>query len=434
MLIYFSDGMGIWIGRLNGMLSASDRNIEVVIKSLAKFNLEAGYIVPTATGLSKSIFDAHSSFRRYLSTTKIHNYSRQKQGPQYKKLIPIKFVARSGVLIPMQLSLYRPVTKTGDPRVWVKGIKQYLKPGNLVALFKIGSELFVINTSDPLLWKTITKKNSPLYKLLENSINSFSSIENELLQKLRIIEKRKWITSKSSAPNSTKAIGHTLEKLLGIPPNSSPFPDYNGIEIKATNSGSSSAPTHGRFTLFGLAPNWKISPIKSEAELVDKYGYESVKHGAKALQVTVKHTSNNQNLYLDYNSKKDLLENNFKCGRTMQNMVNWELSSIKSALIQKHRKTFWVLANRRKNTKTGKFEFHYHTVIATSDPFLNNFTVLVLSDIISLDYVVKQKVNTQGKAIMNKNGFPTTRSHGINWKINQSQLSSLFPPPRTITL
>ena len=416
------------------MLSTSDRSIDAVIKSLAQFNLEAGYIVPTKTGLIKSIFDAHSSFRRYLSTTGIHDYSRQKQGPQFKKLMPIKFVASSGVLIPMQLSMYRPATKSGDPRVWVKGIKQYLQPGNLLAFFKIGSELYVINTSDLVLWKTVTQKNSPLHTLLENSKKSFSIVENELLNTLRAIEKQKWITSISTAPNSCKAVGETLEKLLGIDPNSSKLPDYKGIEIKATNRGGSSATAQGRFQLFGLAPNWQISPIKSEAELVEKYGYKSVKHGAKALQVTVKHTPNNQNLFLDYNSKKDLIENNFKSGRKLENVVNWKLSSVKAALTRKHKKTFWVLADRRKNTSTGKFEFYYHTVIATSDPFLNNFTVLMLSDIISLDYVAKQKVNSKGKSSSNKNGFPAIRSHGINWKINQSQLSSLFPPPRTINL
>jgi hypothetical protein len=48
------------------MLDATDRPIENVIAILAKEGVEAGYLVPTPTGLDKSILDAHAGLRDYL--------------------------------------------------------------------------------------------------------------------------------------------------------------------------------------------------------------------------------------------------------------------------------------------------------------------------------------------------------------------------------
>ncbi|UWX03665.1 hypothetical protein H1235_12655 [Pseudoxanthomonas sp. NC8] len=42
------------------------------------------------------------------------------------------------------------MTKHGDPRIWVKGLKAYAMPGNVLALVATGDgELLVINASLP---------------------------------------------------------------------------------------------------------------------------------------------------------------------------------------------------------------------------------------------------------------------------------------------
>ena len=102
------------------LLSQSDRSITKVVDAFAKFNLEAGYIVPTKTGIKKSIFDAHETFRIYLSSKQIHDYSKQRLGPNNKKVLKITLIS-ADALIPLNISLYRPKTKKGDPRVWVLG-------------------------------------------------------------------------------------------------------------------------------------------------------------------------------------------------------------------------------------------------------------------------------------------------------------------------
>ena len=412
------------------MLAKSDRTVSEVVAALAAFNLEAGYLVPTKTGLEKSIFDAHESFRSFLRSKEVHDFSSQKLGPTNKKILPIFFIRRDE-LVALNMSLYRPKTKKGDPRVWVRGIKPYVKAGNLLAFFKIGQQIYLLNSSDKELWRTLKTPNSNLNNILRASISSHSEVENELLLRLKSIEQRGWIETVSKSATSTNDVGDTLESLLGIKRNSSKAPDYKGIEIKGSQKGPSTKKISGKFDLFGLVPSWEISPVKSEVQLVDEFGYDSKKHGAKALQSTVKHTKNPQGLYLDYNEDKDLIENNKSVSKKVSiNIVNWKLEDLKSSLSVKHNKTFWVVADKRVNPKTLRKEFHYHTVIASSDPLLNNFTLLVLQDTVSLEYVAKQNVDSRGKTIPTTRGpgkgFPKIRSHGINWKIKSSKLSSLF--------
>jgi hypothetical protein len=435
------------------LLSQSDRSISEVIHELAKFNIEAGYIVPTKTGIQKSIFDAHETFRIFLSSKKIHDYSRQPLGPINKKVLPVTLILED-LLVPLTMSLYRPKTKNGDPRIWVRGLKPHIKPGNLLAFFKVGKTIYVLNTSNKYVFKSTKRdllktskkskdkklgKSSVLSQVMRPAASSLSSVEIELLGMLKEIEQRGWVPTISTNQKSTNDVGDTLEHLLGISRNSSKAPDYKGIEIKGSHKGPQMKKLTGKFDLFGLVPNWGISPIKSEAQLVHEFGYQSKKHGAMALQSTVLNKRNPQGLYLDYNAKQDWIENNkhSKLGKPT-NIVNWKCSDLKKALGEKHDKTFWVIADKRINVKSGKKEFYYHTVIASSDPLLNNLTLLILDDTVSLEYVAKQEVDSSGKTMLTSRGpakgYPKIRSHGINWKIRANKLSSLFPNNRAIDL
>ena len=67
------------------MLENSDRSIPKTIEALAKFGIEASYLVPTETGLTKSILDAHKGFRSYLKLNNLHDFSTQSQGSENKK-------------------------------------------------------------------------------------------------------------------------------------------------------------------------------------------------------------------------------------------------------------------------------------------------------------------------------------------------------------
>ena len=62
------------------MLAKADFPVAAALEMLAKHGLEAALLVPTPTGLEKSIFDATDGLREYLVDRGYHNYSEQGQG------------------------------------------------------------------------------------------------------------------------------------------------------------------------------------------------------------------------------------------------------------------------------------------------------------------------------------------------------------------
>ena len=116
------------------MLAMSDINIEKFLPLFADVEISVAFLVPTPTGYDKSIMDAIGSVRELLKDEGIHDYEKQGQGPSAKKMWPSFFVTTNG-LIETEASLYRPVTKKGDPRIWFKNLRQYCCPKNLLSLF-----------------------------------------------------------------------------------------------------------------------------------------------------------------------------------------------------------------------------------------------------------------------------------------------------------
>ena len=113
-------------------------------------------MVPTPTGYEKSIMDATAPIRDLLLNEGIHDYARQGQGQDNKVLVKSFFVKEDG-LTESVASLYRPVTKKGDPRIWFKDLKKYCKPCNLLGLVAINKEIFVLNLSDSLISESLNE-------------------------------------------------------------------------------------------------------------------------------------------------------------------------------------------------------------------------------------------------------------------------------------
>ena len=70
----------------------------------------------TETGLKKSILGATAPVRAYLKEKGVHDYEIQQQGPEHKRVIDT-YILTEGDLHLTKTSLYRPVTKNGDPRL-----------------------------------------------------------------------------------------------------------------------------------------------------------------------------------------------------------------------------------------------------------------------------------------------------------------------------
>ena len=400
------------------MLTKADIPMSEVITSLSSFRVEAGFLVPTPTGLEKSILDAHEDLRFFLAKSGLHNFDKQGQGPENKVKIPANIITEGGV-IGTYASLYRPNTKSGDPRIWISKLNTYSKPWNLIALFVSNGQLFVFNASDPTVWKSMNNTNSPLYLALMAAGSNYSLVETELLRKLKAIEAAGFVRSTT---NAASGVGDTLEKLLGISRNSSKNPDYKGIEIKASRRNNPNQTQ--RSVLFSMVPKWGISELKNGAEILETYGYLSPATKQVELYVTVKHQPNRQGLFLDLDAKNGLIVNEHQSNGTRKPVVSWKLNELQEELSKKHKQTFWVKAKNRPDS--GHEYFHYFEVMATASPFVSYFGPLVLSNQISMDYTLSTKLRPSGA--------PFARDHGYLWKIANNSFDSLFPPPRIIDL
>jgi hypothetical protein len=143
------------------MLNRSDTDIKDVVSYLAKYCVEGGYIVPTQTGLEKSILDAHESLRKFLKQNNYHDYAKQGLGGEYKALMRGFILSELG-WIETSVSLYRPTTKNGDPRIWISGLNKFAKAWNLITLFLHDGSLYVFNASDQSVQRQMADSQSTL--------------------------------------------------------------------------------------------------------------------------------------------------------------------------------------------------------------------------------------------------------------------------------
>jgi hypothetical protein len=402
------------------MLNRSDTDIKAVVSYLAKYAIEGGYLVPTQTGLEKSILDAHESLRKFFKQNNYHDYTIQAQGGE-NKVVKQGFILSDTGWVGTSVSLYRPSTKNGDPRIWISGLNRFANAWNLVALFLYEGSLYVFNASNPSINKQITDDQSVLSTLLKAAGNRTSRYEAELLELLKEISEKGFIPSTT---NADSGVGDTLEALLGIRRNSNRAPDYKGIEIKSSRLNSRTGRQENRSTLFSKIPNWEISRLKSAREILDNYGYISSSTGRPALQVTLKHIPNAQGLYLAFNEIDSKIQNLFREGESSEEVVAWKIDELENSLREKHKNTFWVKA---KTTEIhGSEHFHYVQVVATSTPLVSNFSQLVDLGSIQMDYTISEKVKPDGGL--------KVRDHGYLWKIAPEDFGLLFPPPKVFDL
>lgn len=386
------------------MLSKSNTNIIDCLTIFKDHNILVTFIVPTDTGLQKSIMDATRSVRSYLKSSNLHDFDNQRKGEENKKIIAAKYIYDNQV-IKTKISFYRPITKQGDPRLWIYGLKKYAHSGDLLALSILNNQPIIINCTKINLKKEFSDKTSILFGLLSDPIQSNAS---ELLDKLKDISKLGFI---KSLKKGDTGIGYTLESLLQIEANSSPLPDYKGIELKSRRTRST------KNTLFSAVPDWKNSKVKSAAELVDLRG---VKNHDKGDIKTIFHTikSINANTYgLKLEVDDNFVHQIFQDGVVNQKDVCWELSTLMEKLNNKHKETFWIDAETRINE--GSEEFHYKSVLHTSTPDLDIFPTLIESGIISVDYLLWEK-RSDWKEYIKKKGYD------FLWKISNKNKNLLF--------
>lgn len=380
------------------------------IKLLTEKSVELTLIEPTENGLQKSIMDATGSVRTYLKSKLVHDFDLQKQGPENKIQIASQLISADG-LVSSVASLYRPVTKKGDPRIWFKGLGNYADANDILGIVEFEKQLYVLNITQLDLKKLIEGKTANPLKELVNEINQISNeIADELLFKLRAIAAKGFVPALLQADTS---IGRTLEKLLGIEMNSSRTPDYKGIELKSARENKGT-----RKGLFAKTPNWELSKFKNRNEILDAFGYWE--KGVFRLYNTIRATGRNaQGLILRTDYEQDyLFENSDK--KEIGDFLTWELGVLRNALAIKHKETFWIKAQSKK--EDDKEYFLFKSAEHTKSPLLNQFGLLIDMGAITLDYPIKRLAN--GSVI----------DKGCNFKLKPTALNMLFPPSKSYSL
>lgn len=374
------------------------------LKLLTEKSVSFTLIEPTATGLCKSIMDATGPVRTYLLEQGVHNFTLQKQGQEHK--IQVKsLLLESTVVLPSICSLYRPVTKKGDPRIWFKGLPDYVEPNDILAIIVHEGVLYVANITRLNIARLLTDIGSnPLKELVGEIYKDENAIANELLLKLRKIATGPPVPAEVDADT---AVGRTLESLLDLRINSSKAPDYKGIEIKSYRD-----KRDNRKNLFAQVPNWSLSKFKSSREILDAVGYS--RPNQFKLYCTVNALKrNSQGLILKLDKVMScLVENSDKHGAG--DIVVWSLMTLHKRLLEKHNETFWVAADSVK--VGGREHFVYTKAEHTQNPIPSQFDLLLELGAITMDHLIKRSSN--GKVV----------EKGPLFKIRPKSLGMLFPP------
>ena len=402
------------------MLKMSDTPIRKFLPYFANNGLRVAFLVPTPTGYGKSIMDATIPLREMLRDTNVHNYDIQKQGPEAKVLLETYFLTPNE-MIKTEASVYRPITKQGDPRIWFYNLKRYCKPYNLLAILVNKGKIYVINLSNDKIVESMN--NGFIFTLIQSFVEDENAIAKELLKKIQEIHNRGFLPSITVGD---PGVGDTLEDALGISRNPSKLPDYKGIELKASRTSTYKKPkTSNRVNLFTQVPDWKNSKGMNRVKLLDTYGYWTVsKDGSSRfdLNCTLKaNTPNAQGLFLAVDMANDLLINYYSKDDVIKRYVaQWSFALLKQRLLEKHRETFWVKATSKM--ENGIEYFRYDKIVHTKNPNASLFPQLIEEGIITVDYIMHKKENG------------TVRDHGFPFKIFPKDIELLFPEPKTYDL
>ncbi len=392
------------------MLAMTDTPIEHFLPFFASTGVNVSFLVPTQTGYEKSIMDATAPVRELLFNEGIHDYDKQGQGPENKVVIRSFFVNVNG-LTESAASLYRPVTKKGDPRIWFKDLRRYCSPCNLLALVVIKKEIYVLNLSNALIANSLLNKEYA-YDIIKEAVSQEEQIAKELLAKIQAIHNQGFLKSITAGD---PGVGDTLENALGISRNNLKIPDYKGIELKSTRltrNGSSRATT--RTTLFTKVPDFGYT----YREIVEHYGKIQVPRNTTIARLQLYDTClvsrpNAYDLQLQVDVQNNQL-NLMHMQKRLEFVSAWYLQKLKETLLTKHRETFWVKAV--SENRDGWEFFRYDRIIHTKKPNASLLAPLLESDKITVDLLAHI---TDGK----------WKDHGVSFKMNPNDIGLLFPDP-----
>ncbi|MCH3914698.1 MAG: MvaI/BcnI family restriction endonuclease [Acidaminococcaceae bacterium] len=399
------------------MLAQTDTPIADFLPMFAYVNVPVAFLVPTPNGYRKSIMDATSPVRQLLFDSRTHDYCSQKQGPANKVQLPAHFVC-ANTTIDTTVSLYRPITKHGDPRIWFQNLKKYCSPHNLLALIILNHDIYVFNLSSTEL-STSLRSHGFAYSILQEAANVENSIANELRMRIQEIHNQGFL---SSITRGDPGVGDTLENALGINRNNLRTPDYKGIELKTIRlNRNGSARQQTRSTLFTKVPDNGMT----YHQILDAFGKMQIPRGKTIarwqLYDTLKiNRLNSYGLGLGLNSDKSTLQIIARNNQSIRCISSWLINALSKELNTKHKETFWVYAS--SEMRDGVEYFRYDKIQHTKRPNATLLVPLIEAGKITVDLAAHRKPN---------GGY---RDHGMLFKIWQDDIPTLLGTPEIYDL
>lgn len=401
------------------MIKAADTSVGPFLSAFSSTGVRVAFLVPTATGYRKAIMDATGPVRDLFMSSGLHEYADQLQGPEHKRTVDAYFV-ENGSLTKTHASLYRPRTKTGDPRLWFSGLKQYCEPYNLLALVVAQNAIYVMNLSNRAIAQSLLTHSFVYRTVLEPIKSKGSEVEEELLTRLRAL---KDVSPLPTVTAGDPGVGNTLEHALGIHPNNSKIADYKGIELKASRkTRDGKIRSRSRTSLFTQVPDGGMT----YRQILEKYGKWQIPHGDNERRLQVVDTLstmrvNGYGLTLDIDDINDRLYIIHVDDEGNRQFVSWwNMAHLRERLLEKHPKTFWVEAS--SEMIGGVENFTYTEVLYTSNPNASLLTPLIASGEITVDLA----------AHFEKSG--NWRDHGMSFKLGKKSVKLLFPEAQTFSL
>lgn len=369
----------------------------------------------TETGLHKAILDATEPMRKLLCDAGVHDFSTQAQGPDNKAVKEAQILTDNEFKT-VSVSLYRPVTKKGDPRLWFYEFKRYAHSNDVFAVFIQRKAIHALNITRSSIAQSIAAGvDNPVTKFLRQVTSTSSAISDELLQLLKQIAKSGPI--KAECVGDT-AVGRSIESALGIRINSSRNPDFKGIEIKSGRS-SILPSKENRATLFACVPDWDLSALKSSRNILETFGYERGSDLKLYCTVTTQR-ANSQGLQFEVKEAEKWLRE-FYARSPVREICIWRLDRLHERLAEKHRETFWVKAKSIKRDDNEWFQLESAT--HTTRPSLNQFDRLLTDGTVTMDHLIKRKADGR------------VSEKGPLFKIDRPRLGELFlGEPRNYSL
>ena len=166
------------------MLSSANLDVTDTLRRFKSVGLQVSFLVPTATGLEKSIMDATAEIREFMLLNGLHNYFKQGQDQDHKVLLNTTLLSQGRVEY-TQTSLYRPNTKSGDPRIWIAGLKQFSSPHDLLAILASPNGIVAINCSQSELSSVLDPSGMCYKEILAPAVVTASEPAKELLEKMK---------------------------------------------------------------------------------------------------------------------------------------------------------------------------------------------------------------------------------------------------------